>query len=209
MTRCISSTIFMFPFLVAFTQWSVSGVLTWGWPCRSRTGAPWSRGPPGRASRRCWCCRRSGACWPASCSPLRSWGAGTRSPSPSAASPPPSAASWTPASASRWPRRPGPAGGSGKTSHSRWTRRPWPCSPSQPPNVRQGESQVLIKMKWGDMTWTFKMFAPINWFESGFLQGCVTRVYEENSGVEMCVIPTDLVFRQVKQLIEKCRKLNI
>lgn len=99
-------------------------LLTLGWPSHSRTEALWSRGLPGPASPRCWCWRRSEACWPASCSPRRSSGGGTRSPFPSAASLFPLAASWAPALRCRWPHPPGPCGGSGSKAHSSWTRRP-------------------------------------------------------------------------------------
>lgn len=105
--------------------------LTWGWPVHSRMGAPWSTGPPGPDAPRCWCCRRFAACWPASCSPPRSSGVYTHSPSLSAASPPPSAASWAPTSECRWPHQPGHGGGCGNEDHSSWTRRPCPCPPSQ------------------------------------------------------------------------------
>lgn len=172
-------------YLSTWSCWLDWCVLTWVWPARSRTGAPWSRGPPGRASLQCWCCRWSEACWPASCSPLQSWGAGIHSPSLSAASPPPSAASWTPASGCLWPRRPGPVGGSGNRAHSSWTRRPWPCPPSQPPDEAKAirgshhteitECDLKLNESIDYNCQAVKMFAQINCFQCGLgsLQDCV------------------------------------
>lgn len=142
--------------------------LTWVWPARSRTGAPWRTDPPAPASPRCWCWRRSAACWPASCNPRRSSGAGIRSPSPAAASPSPSAASWAPASGCRWPRRLGPCGGSGNAARSSWTRRPWPYPLLQFPakKINANIMKRLIKTRFRDLksnTWTRLSLLKVWW----------------------------------------------
>lgn len=158
-----------------------SCLLTWVWPGRSRVVASWSRGPPGPASPRCWCWRRSEACWPASCSPLQSLGVCTRFPSLSAASPPPSAASWTPSSVCRSPRPPGPSGGSVDMAHSSWTRRPWPCSSSQPP----AEGEVITGGQHTDMA---SDVCSGNWFH---IQSGLFKVMCDWRIKGACILPAD------------------